>query len=121
MWLLSGEHVAGCGDELSLVLCTSVANDNLGGVFVGHHDGWTRKSAAMSISIISHQRLPNHTSMQSRSNFECIRGHRSGFTGAVLVWVVSFGDLREGKGDSFTVLHQDRPSSGDSSVLEGGI
>ena len=54
MWLLSGEHVAGCGDELSLVLCTSVANDNLGGVFVGHHDGRTRKSAAVSISIICH-------------------------------------------------------------------
>ena len=72
VWLLWGEHVAGCGDELSLVVCTSVANDNLGGVFVGHYDGWTRKSAAMSISIISHQRLLNHTSMQVRSNFECI-------------------------------------------------
>ena len=91
MWLLSGEHVAGCGDELSLVLCTSVANDNLGGVFVGHHDGWTRKSATMSISIISHQRLPNHTSLQSRSYFECIpeaNDHKNGLLQSKLEFLI---------------------------------
>ena len=58
--------------ELSLVVGAAVANNDLGGVFVWHHDGWLRQSASECVGVVWLEWLFQHTRMKVVSNLELV-------------------------------------------------
>jgi len=58
--------------ELSLVVGAAVANNDLGGVFVWHHDGGLWESAPECVRVIWLQWLFQHTRMKVVSDLELV-------------------------------------------------
>ena len=83
-WLAECIAMSGC--ELLFVVWAAVANNNLRGVFVWHHDGWAWKSTSVSIWVVRLKWFFDHTCMQVLSNLI-----GSLINGSSLRWFVSLG------------------------------
>jgi len=57
------ECVCGSRHELTLVVGASVANDDLRGVLVRHHDCGLRETTSLGVGVVGLKRLPGHASM----------------------------------------------------------
>jgi len=61
--------------ELSLVVAAAVADNDLGGIFVGHKNSWARQSTPVSVHAVWFKWFFHHTSVEHRSNFEIVGCH----------------------------------------------
>lgn len=60
------------GNELSLVVGASITNNNLGGVFIWHHDCWLWESASESIGMVWLQWFLEHASVEIISHLKLV-------------------------------------------------
>jgi hypothetical protein len=56
---------------LATLILSSIANDDLRGVLIGHHNCWLRESWSESVRIVRFKRFLHHASMILATIFEC--------------------------------------------------
>lgn len=101
-----------CGLEKTFVISTTIANNDLGWILIGHHNGWLGEARAEGLWVIGLQRFLMHTSMQVISWL--VDGLWPGLSFRAALYVaVSVGVLppcffkRECNSYSTAVLHHD--------------
>ena len=62
------------GDELALVVAAAVADDDLGGVLIGHDDGGLGESASEGVGVVGLEGLLEHAGVEVVSDLELVLG-----------------------------------------------
>lgn len=107
------------GDELSLVVAAPVADDDLGGVLIGHDDGGLGKSASEGVGVVGLQGLLEHACVEVVSDLELVL-REGGHLGEPLgIEVDGFGrPIIKSKADVLPVFLKDFAARGHLGVLE---
>ena len=102
------EGILACANKLSLIICTSVTNDDLRWVLIWHHDGGLWKPASETVRVVGLKGLLQHTSVKILTNFELILGESSYFTQSLCIKVNWFWrSIVECQANCLSVLLQD--------------
>ena len=86
-WFRLNESILACTNKLSLIICTSITDNDLRWVFIRHDDSGLWESASEAIGVIWFKGLFEHTCMKVVSYFELILGESSYFAQSLCIKV----------------------------------
>jgi len=84
-WFRLNECILASTNKLSLIICTSITNDDLRWVLIWHHNSRLWESASEAIWMIWLKWLLQHTCVKILSYFELILGESSYFAQSLCI------------------------------------
>ena len=120
-WLWCHKCVLVSWNKLSLIVGTSISDNDLWWVLIWHNHGWLWQSASESIWVIWLQWFLEHTSMKIFSYLKLILGQGSYFTQSLAVEINWLGSsIRECEANCLTILLENLAAWGNLCILEHG-